>query len=248
MKTKEVIRAAAALSLVLFTTAVCMELAKNFRGAKPPRGLPGPVLAIEMAKTMEEVRAIAGAPGGPDSTQMESQVRMDFLFIPAYTAEFLLCALLLSRRTTFRGRSFRGAARIMGWTAAALSVLGAVFDLRENAGILRALRVMGGADDALARAISNAATIKWACLFAAMGLLSFVFIGRHDRGREKLVFALPGVFFLLAAVAGLFGLFVVWLMPEKGAALSFFSLPMGLGVLSLVAALHWSTAKFEEGL
>lgn len=250
---RRVIRFAAALSVALLAVVACMAMAARFRCSHPLRGFSSPVLAIEMARTMKEVTAVAGKPGCPDSLQMESQLGMDRLFIIVYLAEFLLMAYLLSRRTTFFGRAFRGRkVKVLAGLAASLSVAAAAFDFIENGAILRALRLSdasaGAAYDGAAEAIADAATVKWACLFVAMALLSLVFIGRRDGGVEKAVFFLPGGLFLATAAAGLAGLVAIRLNPDNGGALEIFQLPLAFGILSLVVALNWSAAKFEQGL
>jgi hypothetical protein len=93
-----VVRISAGVAVVVLTAGVCMFLAADFEHESFPHGFNSPVLAMQMARSMKEVKAIVGEPGHSDRSQMRSQQRMDFLFILAYLSEFLLMCFLLWRR------------------------------------------------------------------------------------------------------------------------------------------------------
>jgi len=93
-----VVRVAAVVAVVVLTIGVCMYLSEDFKHKYQPRGFKNPVLAMEMARSMEEVGVIIGKPGHSDRSQMRSQQRIDFFFILAYWSEFVLMSVLLWRR------------------------------------------------------------------------------------------------------------------------------------------------------
>jgi hypothetical protein len=68
-----VVRIAAVMAVVVLTIGICMSLAADFRRKPLPRDFKSPVLAMEMAQSMEEVEAIVGGVGHSDRSQMRSQ-------------------------------------------------------------------------------------------------------------------------------------------------------------------------------
>lgn len=236
-----VVRISAVVGVVVLAVGVCMFLAEDFQHESSARGLTSPVLAMEMAQSMEEVKAIVGESGHSDRSQMRSQVHMDFFFILAYWLEFLLMSVLLWRRSS-------PWAKYLAVMAGLGATLAAGLDLRENVGILEVLSVSATPDnDPLVRAVRFAAMGKWILLFAAMILLSFVFLGRKDRSTrdritDRIIFFLPGLSFLVTGVVGLNGL--LW----WNALLNYVAPLMLLGLCTLVIALFWSPSRLLYGL
>lgn len=101
-------------------------------------------------------------------------------------------------------------------------------------------------NDPLVQAVRFAATIKWLLLFVAMILLSFVFIGRRDKrvGNgiiDRIIFFLPGLFFLVTGIVGLAGLW--W-----NALLNRVALLMLFDLFTMVVALFWSPSRLLHEL
>jgi hypothetical protein len=231
-----VVRISAAVAVVVLTIGACMFVAADFEHRSLPRDFKSPVLAMEMARSMDEVKAIVGEPGNSDRSQMRSQQRMDFLFIVAYWSEFLLIGVLLWHRNFSLARPLA----LIAWLCATLA---AGLDVRENVGILGVLSAPPRPDyDPLVQAVRFAATSKWLLLFVAMVLLSFVFIGRRDkRAGNGIIFFLPGLFFLVTGIVGLAGLW--W-----NVLLNCVALLMLFGLRTLVVALFRSPSRLLHGL
>jgi len=235
-----IVRISAVVAVIVLTVGVCMFLAADFQHESFPRGFNSPVLAMQMAQSMEEVNAIVGEPGHSDRAQMRSQQRMDFLFILAYWSEFLLMSILLWRR------SFSGA-RYLAALAGLIATLAAGFDVWENVGILRVLSASAtSANDTLVQVVRFTAIVKWLLLFVAMVLLSRVFLGREGMDAPDditdRIFFLPGLFFLVTGVVGLTGL--VW----WNALLNYVAIPMLFGLCALVVALFWNPPRLLQRL
>jgi hypothetical protein len=235
-----VVRISAVVAVVVLTIGACMFAASDFKHRSLPRGFESPVLAMEMARSMEEIKAIVGGPGHSDRSQMRSQQHMDFLFIVAYWSEFLLIGVLLWHRNF-------SLARLLALIAWSCATLAAGLDVRENVGILGVLSAPPTPEhDPLVQAVRFAATSKWLLLFVAMILLSFVFIRRRDkRGgngiTDRIIFFLPGLFCLATGVVGLAGLW--W-----NVLLNCVALLMLFGLFTLVVALFWSPPRLLRGL
>jgi hypothetical protein len=242
------VRTAAVVAVVVLTISMCMFLAANFHHKSLPRGFKSPVLAMQMAQSMQEVKAIVGAPGHSDRSQMRSQQHMDFLFIVAYWSEFLLISVLLWHRTI-------SLAKVLAVMAGLCATLAAVADIRENLAILEVLSVPAVQDnDPLVQTVRFAATFKWVLLYTAMIPLAFVFIGRED-GRahhgaiDRAIFFLTGLYFLMAATVGLIGTGLEAMRSSVAPTILFLSsLVLAFGLIALTAALFRSPSKLLQGL
>jgi len=124
-----VVRISAVVAVVVLTIGACMFAAADFELRSLPRSFESPELAMELARSMEEVKAIVGEPGHSDRSQMRSQQYMDFLFIVAYLSEFLLIGVLLWHRNF-------SLARLLALLAWLCETLAAGLDVRENVGIV----------------------------------------------------------------------------------------------------------------
>src|SRR4051812_33287958 len=97
---RAVVRGAGALILVLAGIAVVM--AKTQRLDPPPAVPPqirSPVLALELARSAADLRALFADPtGGRNRAVFRGQIAQDWFFIAAYWALFVALAAILHRR------------------------------------------------------------------------------------------------------------------------------------------------------
>lgn len=193
-------RAVAGTLATLATLALALLYVPGFfRKAPPhpsfPHGFTNPAIAIEMARTPEDVQAVAEEPGSRKSHYLREGVTFDFLAIAVFgLLNLAQCAALAERR-------FFGAV----WLAAVAAVCaagGALFDVVENFHLYAVLE-LPAADPKLPIRIEDlaAATLwKWHFLFLALVLLSANFFGQKRRWE-----AVVGVLYLIAGGIGLWG-------------------------------------------
>jgi hypothetical protein len=168
-----VVRLSAVVAVVVLTLGVCMFLAADFQHKSLPRVFKSPVLAIQMAQSMQEVKAIVGEPGRSERSQMRSQQYTDFMFIIAYWSEFLLISVLLWHRAF-------SLAKVLAVMAGFCATRTTILDIQENLAILEVLSVLAVQDnDPLVQTVRVAAMLKWITLYTAMIPLTFVFMGRE---------------------------------------------------------------------
>src|SRR5215210_2743540 len=225
------------MAVVVILVVAWMFSAAEFEHDDLPRGFTSPVLAMQMARSMQEVEMIVGEPGHRDRSEMREQQYMDFVFIVAYWLEFSLISVLLWRR------SFRFA-KALGVFAGLCATLAALLDVRENLSILKVLSTSPTPENnPLVHAVRHAAVPKWALLFVAMILLSLVFLGRRDwRLRSGLPFLGTGLLFILTGWIGLIGL------TTQDALLELIVMPMSGGLITLLIALCLAPSELLEGL
>lgn len=165
------------------------------RPAGLPHGLSKPMMALEFARTVGDIRQIVGDQGDLRRAQMLALLRIDtFGFIPTYWLFFISLSWLLSHRSI--SYSF--------WCGVALAVCAtgaALCDFAENHHIRVALEtpLSQTAADTVA-GIYRSALIKWLLIFVALALSSRLFLGRDDW------FAIIGILFLITSLLGFLGL------------------------------------------
>lgn len=160
-----------------------------------PHGLSKPMMALEFARTVDDVGQIVGDQGDSRRARMLALLRIDtFGFIPTYWLFFLSLSWLLSHRSI--SYSFW-----CGVTLAVCATGAALFDFAENHHIRVALEtpLSQTAADTVA-GIYRSALIKWLLIFVALALSSRLFLGRSDW------FAIIGILFLITSLLGFFGL------------------------------------------
>jgi len=232
-----VVRISSVVSVVLVAVGLCMFLAADFRHDKLPRDFKSPVMAMQMAPSMDEVEMIVGKVGHSDRSQMRSQQRLDFLFIVAHWSEFMLISALL----WWHGLP---GAKSLALIAGLCATLAAVLDVRENLAILQVLSAPAVQDnDAMVQTVRNAAIAKWFMVWAAVIPSALVFLGRrydrtHHGAMDRIIFPLPGLFFL---VAGIFGAIAtgleVLLVDIAPTILHVCSIALALGLIAIPAVL-----------
>src|SRR5262245_56553448 len=108
-------RAVGWLALACITTLVIHSLKPDFSNAsQPARGISSPVVALQMARNVDEVDDVLGDAPSPDREVMRIKQYIDFGFIASYAGLYIALAMM------FRTR--------LGWIAAICGVLAAVFD------------------------------------------------------------------------------------------------------------------------
>jgi len=176
--------------------------------SRPPRGISNPVIAIEVARNVDEVDAILSDAPSPDREAMRLKTWIDFGFIVAYVGLFLAVARLLGDH--------------VGLAAAATGTLAGICDVIENVGILRVVNAdLQHTTQAMIDVIRIPSLIKWALVWITLALLagSFWKMGHWSKRALAIVnFA--------AAALGMYGLF-------DNAFLVWAGFPMLAGLLGL---------------
>jgi hypothetical protein len=163
-----VVRLSTVIAFVVLAVGVCMFVAMDFEQKDLPRGFGNPVLAMELARSTDEVEAIIGEPGHSDRSQMRSQQHLDLVFIFAYGTLLVLMSILLWRRR------FR-LAKVLAVFSGFFAVMAAGLDIREDLLIINVIsKPVAQVDEGLVRMIRYTAMAKWSLLYIAMILLAFV--------------------------------------------------------------------------
>ena len=215
------VRAVGLAAALVLAVALYMELSPpRFEwvcGKKElPGGFRGHVLAMEFVRDGADMLKIVGPSGHPNRAALRRKIKIDFVWIACYSLQFALVAVLLAARQ-FHASLYLAVVAVV----CALSAAG--FDVAENRGMLRALEVTPEEATAAAlRGIREAALLKWALSYVAMGLLAMAFFG-HGWG-----VSLVGYCFAAAAMVGFAGL---WHNPLIALSVP----PLALGLLLLAA-------------
>jgi hypothetical protein len=195
-------RALAAWSLVFL---VVLAGRPSFTNASlPVRGVTDPVIALQMARTTDEVEAILGDAPSADREVMRVKQYVDFALIAGYVS----LALLISAALRRSGRR---------WIALLLSFLAiaaALLDVRENLAILHVVNLnLNQLSAAMLASLRFTSIVKWIALTAAMVLVATVALARrrwYPRAAGLLslagcIFTAAGLFYnALLARGGLF--------------------------------------------
>ena len=183
--------------------------------SQPARGIADSVIALQMARNLDEVDAVLGDAPSPDREAMRIKQYVDFGFIASYAALYVALAMM------FRSRA--------ALTAGICGVTAAAFDVIENVAILRILDVpLHATTQGMIDAIRYPSLAKWTLAFAASALFGALFWKcRHWAMRTiaALNFA--------AAALGFYGIydnsFLVWA-----------GLPLLGGLIAMIAVfLRW---------
>jgi hypothetical protein len=158
--------------------------------SRPVRGISSPILAMEMVQNVAEVDTVLSDAPSPDREVMRLKQYVDFGYILAYAALFVLMSIFLMRQ-----------GRAIAISAAVLGTIAGIFDVIENLGILRILDVdISHTTQAMIDAIRYPSLIKWALLSITLGLLGILAL-RTGRTGLRIVGALD----VLAGLLGLYG-------------------------------------------
>ena len=134
----------------------------HFTNASAPvRGITDPLLALQMARDVNEVEAILADAPSPDREVMRIKVRVGFALLTAYAALFATLGMGLRRHTR------------LGAVIAALGILAAAFDAGSGFASLRLIDVsLAMTTDALIARVHALATLKWSLLSLSMVFLA----------------------------------------------------------------------------
>ncbi len=190
--------------LAVLSVAIIVILAgkPGFSNAsRPPRGIANPVVALEVARNVDEVDAILGEAPSPDREAMRIKQYVDFGFIACYAGLYVALSLLFAKIPW---------GRWLAVSAAVCGVAAAVFDVLENLAILRILDArLNLTTQAMIDSIRRPSLIKWTLVFVAIALLSSFFLASR-----KWTMRTVGGLYAVAAALGLYGVhnnaFLVW--------------------------------------
>jgi hypothetical protein len=194
------------------------------------------VLALELVKNGRDIKQILeGKPCIAEDGSVRDFLRRstykDFGFIFVYALFFITLGLLLSRTNL-------SWAKWAGYLAAACAALGAIMDLIEDRGMLKA--IAGEASDSLANSIRYPSLAKWALLFLFSLIVGVVLSARRD------LFLFPAVFFLVAALVGLGGVLLNLVRPKFYSTFPMALASMGAGIVILAVAFVFGSDKFLD--
>ena len=201
-----------------------------------PDDYPNPVLALELVKNGPDIKKVfdarpVKAEDGSVRDFLRRNTYKDFGFIFVYALFFIALSLLLSRTNL-------SWAKWAGYLAAGCAALGAIMDLIEDRGMLKA--IAGEASDSLANSIRYPSLAKWGLLFLFSLIVGLVLSARRD------LFLFPGVFFLLAALLGLAGVVLNLLRPKFYSTFPGALASMGAGIVVLAVAFIFCPDKFLD--
>src|SRR5882762_8868028 len=92
-------RAAGFIAILNLALIFILSGKPHFTNAsRPPRGIANPVVALEMARDVDEVDAILGEAPSPDREAMRVKQYIDFAFIASYAALYVALSLLWGGR------------------------------------------------------------------------------------------------------------------------------------------------------
>jgi hypothetical protein len=181
----------AVLTLALFALLLGNPSFSN--ASRPPRGLHDPVLALQLARNVEDVDAILGDSPSPDREAMRFKQYLDFGFIACYAALYLLLSFLLAQSYPW--------GRVPAIAAAVCVLAAAGFDVAENFAILRVCDLpLRQTTQTMIDAIRLPSLAKYGLATLATGLLTPYFLASSRRGMRAV-----GALNLLAVLLGLFG-------------------------------------------
>ncbi len=200
----------AALAAACVALIIILNGKPDFTNAsRPPRGIANPVVALQMARNVNEVDAILSEAPSPDREAMRIKQYLDFVFIPCYAALFIALAWMFGTR----------AAKIAG----ACGVLAAVTDIFENLGILHVVNTpLAWTTQAMVDAIRVPSLIKWTLTWIALAIFAWLFLKGAGWLRRSI-----GTLDAIAAALGFVGLF-------DNAILVWAGVPMLVGLVGLV--------------
>jgi hypothetical protein len=139
--------------------------------SRPPR-FGNSMLALQLARDLDDVDAVLGDAPSPDREVMRLKQYLDFAFIPVYTALAIALAVLIGRR--------RGWQLSISIGAALCGLATGAFDMVENRAILRILDVpLRATTPAMINAIRSASTAKWTLAAITVTLLIGGFARRN---------------------------------------------------------------------
>lgn len=212
--------AVAALAALLILTTVCMGLLSGkfeSNTTETPAGqLPGGfstsqrIIALEFARTPEDVRAIVGDLNHVNRQVMRKVIDVDTYFILAYGLLFALLGFMVAR----------GESRWVCWLGFSIVICAigtAVFDFIENSHIRQVIGTpLSATTTGMVIATRDATLIKWCLFFVTAMLLAGAFFSVNAEGNLWPLWLgrITGASLLACALVGLTGLHFIKLIPS----------------------------------
>jgi len=199
-------RVAGALAVLCLAMLALLTGKPSFTNAsRPQRGVSDPSIALEVARSLDDVDFILGEAPSPDREVMRIKQYIELGFIASLTGLFLTLAWRLTRQGTW--------GRVAGPAAMVCALAMTVFDVIEKRAILRVLDVpLLQTTAAMINGIRSASAATWALAALTLALLS----GLYSR-------SLVGALLLVTAGMELYGLhdnrFLMWQVYPALAAL-----------------------------
>lgn len=229
------VRALGVAYCVLILLGVVLSLLSYYQSRRPPlikwpdkfpHGLSQPMLALEFARTPDDIEKTVGAQGDLRRARMLALLRTDtFGLIPTYWLFFLSLSWLLAHRSISKSVWF-------GLAVAVCATGAALFDFAENHYIRIALETsLPQTAAATVNGIYWSALIKWLLIFVALALLSRLFLGRSDW------LSILGILFLVTSLLGFLGLF-------HNPAIEWSYLPLKVTLVCVAATFAFFPARF----
>jgi hypothetical protein len=199
-------RLAQILAVLCLVIVAVMAGKPSFTNASQPvRGIGDPAIALETARSLEEIDDILSEAPSADREVMRLKQYIDFAFIATYAALSVVIAWALRRRS-----------RWIAVGLAATTLAAAVFDVLENVAILHLLPLQLSQTTAAAiQAIRTAGFVKWSLVSFAMVLLSLFLLDSRRRYLRAL-----GVFDIAAGALVCWGVFHNQWLPWAAALIS----------------------------
>jgi hypothetical protein len=204
-------RGAGAFAVLCLALLALLAGKPSFTNAsRPQHGISDPSVALEVARSLDDVDFILGEAPSPDREVMRIKQYIDLGFIASLTGLLLTLAWLMTRQGTW--------GRVAGPAAMVCALAAATFDLIEKRAILRILDVsLLQTTPEMINAIRSASAATWALAGLALALLSSLFL-RSPAWLGRLT----GVLLLATAAMEIYGLhdnrFLMWqIYPALGA-------------------------------
>jgi hypothetical protein len=185
--------------------------------SKPPRGITNPVVALQMARNVDEVDAVLSDAPSADREAMRIKQYLDFGFIPCYAALYVAMARIF-------GGSRQDRPPHLATFAAVCGVVAGIADVFENIGILRVVNTpLALTTQAMVDAIRFPSLVKWTLVWTATAIFARLFLRGAGWLRRSI-----GALDAAAAALGFIGLF-------DNAVLVWAGIPMLLGLVGVMA-------------
>jgi hypothetical protein len=214
-------RAALALAALCFVLVFALNGRPYFTTSSfPPRGIMDPHVALQMVRSVREVDALLGDAPSADREVMRVKQYIDFAFILAYAALFIVVGIALLR--------------VSRWALAIgfFGVMAALHDVMENRDILQIVDIPLSAVTApMISHLHLMSVIKWMSAAIAMGLL-----GVFTLSARRWYFRLIGAVDLFAAAIILWGVVDNRMLVWAG-------MPLAAGMIANAATLKFLSAE-----
>ncbi len=187
-----------------------------------PRGLGNPILALELANSVDEIDMVLGPKPSADRVTMRLKTLQDFAFLTGYGLTFVFLALRLRKLDARWGN-----------VALVFAIAAPLFDIAENIQILRICAApLSLTTQSMIDTMRYESLAKWAAAFLAIGVLTKIYFA--ERGWLPRVL---GGLYLLIAVTGLAGLIV------HPVLINYAMMPLPIGLLATAWHFWWKRAR-----